>query len=189
MRTEHRYVIQFGCHTKIPTSGNRNYIVKLFLESKNDFLLMLDNDTAPRSNLLDMVEKDLDVVGFPCPVWRGIGTPEGVAITWNFSPLDGSEKIHMGEQDLMEVAQIGGGAILIARRVLEHPNMKAPFIDQFDEDGVREVGHDYLFCRRARDAGFQVWAATKHLCGHVKDRDLIEVFKAYQTEDKVKDNG
>ena len=83
-------------------------------------------------------------------------------------------------EPLMEISAAGAGAVLIARRVLEHPDMRFPFRDRFTEDGVRKQGEDVTFIRRARAAGFQAWAAMGYRCSHFKTVDLLLVDTIYQ---------
>lgn len=173
---ETRYQVIVGRSKYKPIPMNRNGIVRRFREREGAFLLMLDTDVVPRGNPLDYVEDDLDVLVFPCPLWFGLkeGQP---GIVWNITPLEGVRvggRIDTGPR-LMEIARGGTGCILIARRVLEHPDMCPPFIDRMNEWGERRTGHDLDFCDRARAAGFRIWAALHCPCSHYKEVDLLLV--------------
>jgi hypothetical protein len=72
--------------------------------------------------------------------------------------------------------------VLIARRVLEHPDLRAPFAYRYDEDGIKIWEEDSVFCYRARNAGFQIWSALSHPCGHIKEVDLADLHDAIGKE-------
>lgn len=180
---ERRYEMTIRMCSAKPQMNNRNQIAKRFLEGDADVLFMLDDDQIVTTDPLRLLERDLDVVGLPTPIYKRDRGP-GNEVAWNVwlytdkGPLweearfpgnsDGSE------DHLVECAAVGTGAIMIARRVLEHPAMRAPFRDLYDEDGIRTWGYDLVFCHRAREAGFRVWAAMSHPCGHSYDVNLLE---------------
>jgi hypothetical protein len=158
-----------------PIPCARHMIINNFLKTACDFLLMLDDDVVPRGNPLDLVEHDLDVVAMACPVWRPGSTPP---IVLNATPVDGSTVVKPTDGPLVEVTQASTSGILIARRVLEHPDMKNPYGFQYDEGGVTSVDDDITFFRKARAAGFRVWVSLNHYFGHVKDVDISRIHDA-----------
>lgn len=175
-----RYNIIMGWNHAKPVTNNRNQIVKRFLNSppEHKFLLMMDNDVVPQNNPLDYIEHDLDIVVFPCPIWKpcqGTDNP----VVWNIRKRDEDGSLLRGKRvkagGLQEISEGGTGAILIARRVFEHPAMRSPFVELMDEYGVSTIGHDIAFCVRAREAGFRVWAATDCVCSHWEELDLSMV--------------
>ena len=64
--------------------------------------------------------------------------------------------------------------MMFSRRVLEGIPPPA-FAYDFDADGVALNDEDIYFCDKARQLGFEIWAAYDHPCGHVKEIDLVEV--------------
>lgn len=176
---EDRYRVMLGRASAKPVTNNRNQVVKRFLLSPSspEFLLMMDNDVVPKCNPLDYIEHDLDIVVFPCPLWKpsqGAASP----VVWNIRMRDEDGCLLSGSfktGGLREISEGGTGAILIARRVLEHPAMRSPFVEQMDEYGVSTLGHDLAFCVRARSAGFRLWAATDCACSHWEELDLQQV--------------
>ena len=66
---------------------------------------------------------------------------------------------------------------LIARRVLEQLEPPA-FEFLFDDFGLMEVSEDISFCDKVREAGFTIWGAYSHPCGHVKTIDLVDLHNA-----------
>jgi len=180
--TEGRCERAFAVSRAQPVASNRNGIVKRFLVGDADYLLMLDHDQMfhPQQNPLDYVFEDLDVVGFPTPLWKPDRSPTN-PIRWNVWLEDGEGNRTSGTLEegagLVECAAVGTGAILIARRVFEHPDLRAPFLDEWDEDGIRTRGEDLTFCERARAAGFRVYAAMDMPCGHLKEVNLLHMMR------------
>jgi len=124
---------------------------------------------------------DRDVVGLLCPTWR----PDLVReqpIRWAAFNADAGgtlvQDFDLNVKEPLEVAMVGSGAILIRREVLEHPAMRAPFMDVWTEEGTRMRGHDYNFCLRARAAGFGVWLDRSYVCGHLRLTELLDVAAA-----------
>ena len=171
MSHDERYQLQLIWSYARPIPANRQLIVKRFLlESDLDYLMMIDSDQWPYKNLLDLVEEDKDVVLFPVPVWRpGQEQPPIVSV---LTPLEGTV-VDLDEGPLVEIKR-GGSVFLIARRVLE--TMAQPIFEYvFDDWGLMVVEEDINFCDKAREAGFSIWGAYSHPCGHVKTIDLVDV--------------
>ena len=158
-----------------PTNSNRNRIAR-DRPPEADVVMMVDNDIVLPGNILDLVALDLDVIGCPSPIWR-----DGKAIM-NFATLDNQTNVTVGDGEPLEVAVIGGGCYLIARRVFDHPQMRAAFQYQYDSDGIKIGGADHGFCQRARETGFKIWAAVGHSLNHIKEIDLVQVFDAMHNE-------
>jgi len=152
-----------------PISSNRNKIVKRFLETDCDFLLMIDDDVVPLHNPCELVYADKDIIGSPALVhsagqifnWTAY-IPHSDGIGYSAIDLDSFDDMI----DILEVAIVGTGCILIKRKVLE--TLKAPFHSEFDDDGIQTYGTDFAFCRRATNAGFKVYTTTHKRCEHFK---------------------
>lgn len=170
MTTEKRFKLAFGYVSGYPCASAKNKIVLNFLEDKEaDYLLMIDDDQCPTDNPLNYVQYDKDVLGWPYPSSR----------TNHAKPICWYPKEPEPETPMVRAEMIGGGGMLIARRVLEHSIMKAPFIDLFDENGLFKTGEDYNFCRRATEAGFTIWCALSRPLLHIKPIELFTVWNAY----------
>lgn len=152
-----------------PISSNRNQIVKRFLKTDCGWLLMIDDDVVPFHNPLELVSLNLDVIGMPAlvrasgqtMVWTAY-TPHSDGVGYSALDLDSFDDMF----DLLEVAIVGTGCILVKREVLE--NVKAPFHSEFNEDGIQIYGTDFAFCRRATKAGFKVHTTIHRRCEHFK---------------------
>lgn len=159
-----------------PISSNRNKIVKRFLETDCDFLLMIDNDVVPLHNPCELVFADQDIIGSPALVRSA-----GKIMTWTaYIPHDsgyGYSAIDLDSYDdmfdMLQVAIVGTGCILIKRKVLE--TLKAPFHCEFDEDGVLTYGTDFAFCRKATQAGFKVYTTMHRRCEHFKTLGFSDI--------------
>ncbi len=81
---------------------------------------------------------------------------------------------------MVEVTQASASVMLVARRVLEHPDVGpgGPFAYEYDDDGLNIVSDDITFFRKARAAGFKIWVSMDHLCGHVKEMDIVGVYNS-----------
>jgi hypothetical protein len=178
--TRYRLTIEYP--TDQPVANNRNGIVHRFLKGDDDYLYMNDDDVIPWRNPLDFVERDLDVLLFPCPIYK-TEPQDGQPLRWNVQYTVKGKTIKEDVGDgIRKIAAGGSGALLIARRVLEHPAMRAPFMDQYNEDGLRTNSEDLSFCDRAREAGFSVYAALCAPCSHNKPVDLLYLMNAYKRD-------
>ncbi len=180
-----------------PIMHNRNNIVKKFLETDFDYLIMLDNDIIPPANFLTLVDYDKDIIGglcFACKNRGGVDIILPLAlekkpserddVDWKYRPM----KLR-GDEGLVEVDAIGTGAIIIARRVLEHPKMKPAFVDYYDDDGLRIEGLDLSFCRRAKENGFKVYTHTDFASSHWTEMDLKQIYSGEaKRSDEIQNN-
>lgn len=154
---------------------NRNTIVKNFLDSDCEWLLMMDEDNVPLKNPLELLKENRDIIIFPTLMFKT--TNGGPALNYNVFMKNGKMWKNIWLEDpknkVQEVDAGGTGCILIHRRVLE--KIKAPFKSKLNEDGFRLVGSDLYFCERAKKAGFKVWAYWDYACSHFKTIDLCDV--------------
>lgn len=180
------YNITVGFAAANPTSNNRCQIAKEFVDNERrpDWLMMIDEDTVPSGDFLRFTESTYDVLSFVTPCWKPATNPD-CPVVWNihldedtkeFVPIRSGMLYELSkEYQILDVASAGSGAILIRREVLEHPDLRAPFKDEFNEYGIRIYGHDLRFCERARAAGFKVGSVLLHPASHYKMIDLIDV--------------
>lgn len=183
-----RYNINIGHSAANPTANNRCRIAREFIDNERraDWVMMIDEDTVPNGDFLKWTENtDYDVISFMTPCWKPTTSPES-AIVWNvqmddreqFAPaVDGLMPADPREHPIIDVVRTGTGAMLIRRKVLEHPGMRAPFRDVFDEYGIRAVGHDIEFCKRAKRLGFKVGTVLESPASHYKVIDLLNVVR------------
>jgi hypothetical protein len=169
-----------------PIFSNRNKITRRFLTTDCDFLLMMDDDIVPMAhNPCELVFANKDIIGFPAKVRQS-----GRAINWvayvetgepeNWAPIDLAQVD--SSIDLLKVAIVGTGCILIARRVLEA--IPAPFNVEIDERGECKMGTDFAFCNRAGKAGFEVYVTPWRWCEHFKEFGLLDITGYDSSDDR-----
>lgn len=181
-KNEFDIIIDFPCEK--PISHNRNQTVKRFLESDADYLLFLDGDIVPPQRVLDLMKYDFDVIGALCFAYKG--TSINPLVLKRFRQKNGKIAYRTynfkDPHGVQEVDAIGTGCMLIARRVLE--DVKAPFINYYDRDGIRTIGLDLAFCEKAKKLGYKVWVDLDMNCAHWTTIDLRQVYQAFSTEIK-----
>ena len=150
-----------------PIYLNRKYIVRDFLKTNATHLLMIDHDVLPTKNPIGM-DEDLDVVGFPTPIFIN-GRKQWNVYKKPFCDLEYGS-IKQTDSLLQEVDAVGTGCIMIARRVLE--KLENHFDLVMKEDDIK-YGGDIGFCQRAKSAGFKIWVAWDYPCHHYKTIDLL----------------
>jgi hypothetical protein len=126
----------------------RNNGVAMAQEHGVDFLLFLDSDMMfPRTTLRRLLAHGLDVVGATyakrVPPFQALGT------ALQAQPAD-------PPVGLIEMARIPTGCLLIRMSVFER--LAKPYF-HFGVDAARRqiIGEDYVFCDKARAAGFRIW--------------------------------
>ena len=195
MLQDPRHTPNFIAPTHSPFVQNLHLTVHDFLAQGHDFLLLVDDDNPPINNPLDLVELDLDVIGLPTPVWNNAVPGDRPyyynalvrASDGNFKPANPLEGLEEGESPgLVEVEAVGGGCMLIARRVLlelmkrcKGSPSDAPFMRIWNDKGTVESGNDYAFCTRAKAAGFRIWTHFGYPCEHWNELEISEVFTAF----------
>lgn len=169
-----------------PIFGNRNAIARRFLNSKCDYLLMMDNDIVPLFNPAVFIHAEKDVLGFPAKVRQ-----KGRVINWvsyvqapddpdyyypvDFAAID-------SKADYVRCDAIGTGCIMIRRDVIQTlfdkadgNGWEAPFTITLTPDGEMKHGTDIAFSRRAKAAGFDIVSAVHFVCEHYKEVGLLDI--------------
>jgi len=186
---QNKYNLFYSYPADKPIESNRNKIVQDFLSRPEyDYLIMLDGDIVPPLNVLDLADHDKDIISPVLYAFRQKAIIPLVLAKEKGNP----NKYHMIEtkkgDDIIEVDATGTGCICIARRVLEHPQMKHPFKNYYDKNGIRNFGLDLSFCKRAKKLGFKVWVDTNMECSHWTYFDLKMVYRSLKSyQDKYKE--
>lgn len=156
-----------------PVDSNRNQIWKEAKADGIDWLLMTDCDQHWEKNPLDYIAEDKDIIGFPTPIYQP-HVDQKRPIRWNISKGKNAP--------LVRRELVGSGSLLIAKRVIQHPDMTPAFAIHYNEEGIRTSGEDMIFCDRANAAGFEIWAALNNPCHHLKEVDLLYLEKLLERE-------
>ncbi len=160
----------FAPSYKSPITFAHNLIVEEFLKGSCEWLFLLNADVVPPQNAVQCVETEFDVVGLPAPIYR-----DGV-VTWTAFRRSGDAWRPVVQSEIegkkwVEVDAIGGGCLIVRRKVFE--KLDKPFFRfVYDEKGFVEVGEDFDFCRRVKEAGFRLGVYVGDVCSHWHKVDL-----------------
>lgn len=171
------YNIYIGYPAHKPITHNRNTIVKRFLESGMDYLLMIDSDNIPPQNILELADYDKDVIGGLCYAFmNNMIIP--LCLELNDHKSYDLMDISLNE-GLVECDGIGSGVMMIKKEVLE--NIQFPFENMYDPEGIKIKGLDIKFCESAKEKGYKVWCHTDYKCSHWTTIDLKQIHLGYDT--------
>jgi hypothetical protein len=127
----------------------RNVIVNEFLHSGFDFefLLMIDSDVVPVTDILSMAQHNVLVCSAHVCMARGL---ERIPVGFVRNEQGGYHHDYQHSQPgLHEVDVVGTGCVMIRRDVfasISKPYFKFPY----DSDGNRVGGEDFNFCERVQ---------------------------------------
>lgn len=182
-----------GCGGSFVTT-NRNEAIDLFLkrDTKPEFAIFLDTDVKFEPWMIYQLYEECDAKEHP--IVSGvystyIDTTFAPVFFRRLTPEQGGDQgfeeyrtLDTIEPRLQELDAIGMGAVIIHRSVLE------AFVDKYgaryerDEwiwfghdliktrKGMRRLGEDMTFSRRARELGFKIWGDGRLDFGHIKER-------------------
>lgn len=145
-----------------------------------DWWLHIDSDQYWRSNPFDAIDHDVDLVGFPAPIYKpGVGpnTPIMCFNAWHITDPNDSTQVKPAEsvEGLQRVDVIASGSFLMRVSALREAAIPAPFARRYDANGIADRGCDVEFCQKWRKAGLLIHADFGCVCGHYKSVDLLEV--------------
>lgn len=175
---------------RITASGSllvaeRNRLVQQFWDSGCDYMLCIDSDLGwPAEAVLAMLEADKE---FICGVYPARGS-QGKHFT--FRPELHEDNRIVQEGNLLKMQYIPAGFMLIKRSVIAKMREKFPelyycpkhSLDKsesaycfFDTEVFEGEfwGEDYVFCRRVRQAGVEIWCDPLIEFDHAGDRGML----------------
>ena len=136
------------------TSENRNYLAISSFDYSH--LLMIDDDMVfPPDTLERLLAHDKDIVGVA------------------FHPRNdepSADPVHYKNagSELFECDRIGTGIILIKTEVFK--NMNQPYFEvKSHKSGMTIQGEDWIFCLRAKEAGYKIWCDPTLKISHIGD--------------------
>lgn len=172
-----------------PAEHARNALALQTKRGGFDWLLMIDADNPPIRNPVDLVACDKDVMFCPTPIFKLTQMtndrrgdvywstfeptgkpPPNSYVTPSIVPRRGLERI----DDRGAVA--GSGCLLVRRAVFE--KLRAPFMIEWDEDGLKVKGSDVTFCEKAAAMGFEIWTHYDYPCLHWSEIELGTISNA-----------
>jgi len=183
LKDQDDYTVEVSLSYKQPVDANRNKIVKKFLASNCEWLLMIDADIVPPKDILDMTKHGKKIVsatvlgmknGIPHPLIMKMNEENGM---YHMVSLD-KYKEELRDDGLIEIDGSGTGCILIHREVLE--KMEPPwFRFQYNKFGDVKYSEDYRFSQRAKEMGYKIYCDTNMPCKHYKKIDLLSLNQTF----------
>jgi hypothetical protein len=175
---EHGITIQVSsiCGCSVVTRA-RNLIAYEFLQSDCDSLMFIDSDmTFEPDAVIRLLAWNQTK-----PIVAGAYEARKEGKIYILSLEGDAENVHMDKMGLVKAHRVATGFMMIQRRVFEtlrdkHPeyahkdtnsdNILHSFFD-FKVTPEGYIGEDFLFCDRAREAGFSVWVDPTIALGHM----------------------
>lgn len=148
--------------------AERNRLVQAFWLSDCTHLLCIDSDLGwPAEAVMAMLKEDKEFIA-------GIYPARGNENTFLFRPVKNPDETIVNDRHLLKMEYIPAGFILLSKSCIS--KMREKFPELYFEPKVKlhnpepgfclfntEVwdgefwGEDYVFCRRAREAGVEIW--------------------------------
>ena len=176
-----RYRITLSLMNERPYESALNIAAKMAIDNHVDWWLHIDSDQYWMGNPLDAIDHDVDLVSFPAPLYRlvGSGAPVMSFNAWRIPDKEDRTKVVSVQSDgkLQEVDVIASGSFLLRVSALRGASIPAPFARRYDADGVMDRGCDVEFCRKWQEAGLLIHADFGSLCGHRHNLDLLELMQ------------
>ena len=151
---------------------NRNLIVKWFLESDAEVLVMVDDDIVPPLDFLDAllpIPEGFGMVGIPYP----IPDPKSGVPMHCVYELDDELGIRAADMEfgLNECDAIATGCVAIRREALEYLTSNCFRFDANPDSVIH--GEDIIFCQDLREAGWKIgYTADAGFCDHIRVTSL-----------------
>lgn len=159
----------------------RNRIVRRFLGTDCDVLVMVDDDIVPPPTMLSqgLILGGFGMVAIPHPMPNPDDPSELVLTAYDYGE-DGLAPVIL-EDGMNKVDAVATGCVAIKREVLVAlgPN---PFQISNDPDAAT-ISDDFLFCKDVRSAGFMIGAWWDGwYCDHVTTVSLAPILEASMLE-------
>ena len=182
------YTLQFyGPDDMQPHDRARNMCAKAFMETDFEYLLFMDEQTAPEPSYLDILLKaDKPVVsgiaqtiktGKHKPPFVSLGAKALTLAPLAFRTVGKTHAICYGS-GLTEVDITSCAFMLIKREVIEkvHEKFGPPFswnrLTNDEKWGINGYSEDFDFCLKVGEAGFKMYAHYGCLCMHQQRADM-----------------
>lgn len=214
VKTGGKYIFSFKfVNDYHPTEYARNVLCKHFLETNAKYIWFIDSDTMPSDNSLRLFEaiEGADIFAGVYPIGRQDKGNRVLAVDWGmYKKAENSDYGHISlpleayqKDEIIDVDAAATGCMVIKREVIEHFAKDA----ERDEDGTPAIfkwpkkctgksatSDDFDFCMRAKEAGFNIKVHTAIRWGHLKLKDLQDVYEQLKSawkagyEESLEDN-
>lgn len=145
---------------------NRNILVRRALQDNFTHVLFVDSDMVCTPEIVfSLLSREKDIVG-------AISYARKLPLVATYKKFAEGFDIWEKHGDIIKCAGVGTGFMLIRTDVFK--KLEQPwFMFTHDESGKLDYGEDMFFCRKAREAGFDIWLDTKAKVGHIGDYVFI----------------
>ena len=158
---------------KISALEARNEIVRAFLETPHDSLVMIDDDVVPPQDVLDLVaalqgDPGAGIVGAPCPLLR-----PGLPVLPNifrlrpeeeYAAIDMTMTLSEERSNYLAVDAIGFGCVALRRELVEQ---QQTFHTRVNSEGELWMSEDLDYCLRASELGYKTMVQLDLMCEHM----------------------
>lgn len=176
--------------------AERNRLLKAFLETDCTHILCVDSDLGwPAQALPSMINKEREII---CGLY-----PSRREDTYLFRPCYKDDKSIFQEDGLLKMEYVPAGFMLMKRHVIVKMNQTFPELYTEPKDPKNKDanfyclfntelyegefwGEDYVFCRRARQAGFDIWVDPMIEFDHHGVRGMFAQVLTNNKEDSIK---
>ena len=147
-------------------AGNANWLAE---HTDGDWLWLLGDDHVFDTGLLlRLLDRDVDVVAPICLMRQAPFKP----VVFAGEHEDGRHYFHDGDEwdatppeGILKVHAVGGAGMLIRKHVLDA--IGPPWFDFTMTSEGHRIGEDLSFCRRIRQAGFDIHVDLENPIGHL----------------------
>lgn len=156
-----------------PVDHARNVIVHDFLRTDYTHLMMVDDDIVPPVDALErLLFHNKDIVAAACPL-IGPNKKGELTTTMNAYNLDVNDQYAIVDSTgLQKVDAVGTGCMMIKREVFESMRV-APFVTEYNADGIKYRGEDLNFCYQANLNSINTYVDFNIKCKHIKRCNLL----------------
>lgn len=148
---------------------NRNAAVETAKRAGSSHLMFIDNDmTFPASGIQRLIDADKDIIGGMYNARGGAGKP----VVSTVKMIDPATDPNMGKlvttefpAQLFKCFGLGTGFMLINMEVFK--KMQRPYFVSGETPEGEAWTEDIYFCKKAHEAGFDVWCSPSIKIGHI----------------------
>lgn len=150
---------------------NRETIVETAIEHKMTHLLFIDHDMIFEPEAVhSLVQRNKDIIGAPF----ALRTESSRFATVKGTDPHGNKIWEEYPDGLIKCCAVGTGFMLINLEVFK--KIPKPWFQlEYDDKGELQYGEDMSFCRKAREAGFDIFCDSKVNLLHIGDYYYGEV--------------
>ncbi len=164
-----------------PEEGRDKIVAKIgYMLPRPEYILFIDSDVLPRPQTLDkLMSHDKDIIAGVVPICQqGKFKWNVYRDDMNAMPIDVNAK-NLGLPDNpFKVKAVGFGVVLIKTKVFE--KMEWPFWRSIYKPGLRILGEDVYFCRKAKEAGFDIWVDPMVKCNHSTRSNYLSIIRNFK---------